>query len=636
MSNTEITYLLVISDSKLYIVLESRFDKKKREYYIKKTNSEIEIKLPLKDIVINNLSFLQPNKKVTNFNSLYELWNTLFKKNNIYEISDFVLQAIKFYKIDSIGSLQVFIELFNKEFIFFKIVDNDKVYLNPKNIIEKIKNNINQKKKSRDLSEEFVNNAIQGLKIERNKFQNQISQISSYLSGFSDYQKSFISLIKKNKNLISDDEILDWGKKLNLFDSTFEPFYLRNKLSNLFSYNELDTKLTINKDHHNQTLSSFTIDDESTYDYDDAITIEKNNDKYILYVHVANFSDYFDYGSIYDNDAKKRISTIYTPSENFDLYRKDIVERIGLKEGETREVISIKFNISNFNLENYEVLNNFIKVEKNYSYKEFDEILPLNDDFKFLDTFTRSLNNERIKSADFESFNPELSISYDETRKLFLKTHGNYISSRIISELMILSNRLISEYMIDNSIPSIFRSQDESRNLEVTKIKGNRDFSFYRNVAQIGISTTPKPHYGLGLDSYLQYTSPIRRYYDSLIMRQLDSFLKNQSLFFSKDKIDEIIQGTIPLLESNKAKSKNAYKHWALKLIKQDKIDELIGYIYSDIKDKYIIFFNEYNFFDSIPKINCKRIYRENDKIRITFEFIDSNTLNIHNIQDIL
>jgi hypothetical protein len=119
-------------------------------------------------------------------------------------------------------------------------------------------------------------------------------------------------------------------------------------------------------------------------------------------------------------------------------------------------------------------------------------------------------------------------------------------------------------------------------------------------------------------------------------MRQLDSFLKNQSLFFSKDKIDEIIQGTIPLLESNKAKSKNAYKHWALKLIKQDKIDELIGYIYSDIKDKYIIFFNEYNFFDSIPKINCKRIYRENDKIRITFEFIDSNTLNIHNIQDIL
>ncbi len=122
MSNTEITYLLVISDSKLYIVLESRFDKKKREYYIKKTNSEIEIKLPLKDIVINNLSFLQPNKKVTNFNSLYELWNTLFKKNNIYEISDFVLQAIKFYKIDSIGSLQVFIELFNKEFIFFKIV----------------------------------------------------------------------------------------------------------------------------------------------------------------------------------------------------------------------------------------------------------------------------------------------------------------------------------------------------------------------------------------------------------------------------------------------------------------------------------------------------------------------------------
>jgi exoribonuclease-2 len=219
---------------------------------------------------------------------------------------------------------------------------------------------------------------------------------------------------------------------------------------------------------------------------------------------------------------------------------------------------------------------------------------------------------------------------------LFAKTTNTYASSRIVSELMILANKSISKYMLKNSIPSIYRSQGESRNLEIVNMHSNPDFSFYRNVTPVIISTNSQPHHGLGVDIYSQCTSPIRRYYDSIIMRQLSSFLKKQNILFSKNTMDQMLKDTLPLIEVSKIKSKNVHKFWALRLIKQEKINQLGGYIYSDLNDRYTIFFNEYNIFDAIAKEHCKRIYSQNDEIRITYKSIDTNTLTFQNLEEVL
>ena len=633
MNRTKKKPILAIINSKLHIFSGVYFDKKKRSFYIQQGTSESEIKLSPNSVLIDDLSFLESNKEVVPLESLREFWNMLIEKSNIYKVSDFILQAIKFYNINSITSLQVFIDLFNKEFAFFKIINQDKIYLNSRDIVQKIQDDINEKRKINDLSREFVDNLVSGKRITKKKFTNQISQIRSYLLGTSGYQKSFILSIKESMNLVSDDEILDWSKELNFFDQTFEPFYIKNKIDNSFLYNQLDTQPIIKTD---KAILAFTIDDESTYDYDDAITIEKVGNRYVLYVHITNFSDYFDYESIYDKEARNRLNTIYAPFCNFDLYSKNIVNQIALKEGEIREVISIRFDISDYNVDSYEVASNFIKIKKNYSYKEFDKLLDTNIDFKFLNIFTQNLNKARIKKADFEFLNPEISISCDKKNMLFAKTTNAYTSSRIVSELMILANSSISEYMLKNSIPSIYRSQDESLNLEIANIHGNPDFSFYKNVTPLVISTNPKPHHGLGVDIYSQGTSPIRRYHDSIIMRQLNHFLKKQDVLFSKNMIDQMLNDTLRLVQVSKIKFKNVHKFWVLRLIKQNKIDQLEGYIYSDLKDRYVIFFNQYNIFDAIAKENCKRSYGQNDKIRITYKSIDANALMLQNLEEVL
>ena len=120
MNRTKKKPILVIINSKLHIFSGVYFDKKKRSFYIQQGTSESEIKLSPNSVLIDNLSFLESNEEVISLESLREFWNMLIEKSNIYKISDFILQAIKFYNINSITSLQVFIDLFNKEFAIIK------------------------------------------------------------------------------------------------------------------------------------------------------------------------------------------------------------------------------------------------------------------------------------------------------------------------------------------------------------------------------------------------------------------------------------------------------------------------------------------------------------------------------------
>ena len=129
----------------------------------------------------------------------------------------------------------------------------------------------------------------------------------------------------------------------------------------------------------------------------------------------------------------------------------------------------------------------------------------------------------------------------DINKKLQIKV-SNLESHKVISELMILANSYTAGFMELNNIYSIYRKQDESINLIVDSIDSYNSFKFFRNVSPIKISTDNGPHCGLGVDNYIQFTSPIRRYYDSIMMRQLNSFLDCGNVFFSKNDLENILK----------------------------------------------------------------------------------------------
>ena len=199
---------------------------------------------------------------------------------------------------------------------------------------------------------------------------------------------------------------------------------------------------------------------------------------------------------------------------------------------------------------------------------------------------------------------------------------------------MILANLYFSKYFIENSLPGIFRSQKKSENLEVTIIDDSPSFCFHRKVSPVEISSKFDSHEGLGLDSYLQITSPIRRYLDSINMRQVSYFLKNKKELYSAEYIDKLLTMLLPKLSINKDKSKRVYNLWILKYLSQEKHKDITGYIYAKLKDKYIVFFNKFNFFDSVDRENCRNSYEKDDFIKLYFDDIDYQNLELTNLRD--
>ena len=139
--------ILIEDNSKIFLVKKISFDKKKRKLIISKYKQDKSYEVPAKDIVLDEIKL--EGKKVDKLEiqfSHVDFWSFLIKEYNILSIEDFITSAIEYYNIKNYDHLNIFLESFNSDFTYYKVVDKDKVYLNPKDIVSKILNNLDIKK----------------------------------------------------------------------------------------------------------------------------------------------------------------------------------------------------------------------------------------------------------------------------------------------------------------------------------------------------------------------------------------------------------------------------------------------------------------------------------------------------------
>ena len=637
MGNVSNLFSLIEQNSKVYIINQFSYDKKKRKHLVEKYNTNSTFEASSKEIVYSNL-ILKSESLLSHIEGydLEDLWSNLIDDVNVLSIKSFIDSAIRHYNIESIEELNVFLLSFNEDFIYYRILDKDKVYLNSKTIAEKIIKSLALKEEEKALSEFFLRDISIDARIDWSKYNKQISELIAYFAGSEKYSKSFLESIRVTLNLKEDEEILSHFKSIGVFGINFEPLYAALKLSQEYSYVDADVDKLESEDIPDlaKVLNAFTIDDETTYDFDDALSIDKEGGIYVVSVHISNFSNLFSIDSTYSDNARKLVNTIYAPNGNFNLFSKKLVDKISLSSGSVRSVLTVKLYVDNSSVINYKVERNYIKISDNYTYDQFETLISKNPDYQFLNDFTKHLSVERLKGADFKFFNQEVAIRVNKDNKLSINCMELLDSRRIISELMILTNFYVSKYFNQNSLPGIFRSQRKSYDLETSMIDAEPPFSFHRKVSPVDVSSACDPHYGLGLESYLQITSPIRRFLDAVNMWQVSYFLKERKVLFDSNYIDRILATTTPQLASSREKSKKVYKLWILKYLNQSKDKNLSGYIYSTLRDKYIVFFNELNFFESISKENCTNLYQKDDFVNLSFDYIDFAKLEIINLKD--
>lgn len=319
----------------------------------------------------------------------------------------------------------------------------------------------------------------------------------------------------------------------------------------------------------------FTIDGADTKDIDDAISIEKTNDGYVLGVHIADVSHYVKPKSALDNEAYKRGTSIYYANRVVPMLPKELSNGIcSLNPNEDRLAFSSIINLdNNGKIVNYKFAKTIIRSRVQGVYSEINEILDGNVTDVLAQKYAEVIDilpimveladilykNKKLRGApQLESTESKLIINEDDICvDVVPRTRGR--SEEIIEDFMLTANECAARFGIENNLTFVYRihenpSEEKIETLKdglvklnipfdpkgevkpsdfaqiLESVKGTNKFMVVNNLvlrsmSKAKYSTDPVGHFGLVLDDYAHFTSPIRRYPDLTIHRIMSAFL---------------------------------------------------------------------------------------------------------------
>ena len=320
-----------------------------------------------------------------------------------------------------------------------------------------------------------------------------------------------------------------------------------------------------------------TIDGEDTRDIDDAISLEKIDDDYLLGVHIADVSHYVTPRSPLDNEAFERGTSVYFPDSVLPMLPRALSNGIcSLNEGEDRLTLSCLMKIDNKgNVVASEIVEGVIRSAKKMTYKEVMQILDgdeaacrkhefVKDTVCLFAELTRILQEKRQKKGSISLDVKEAKILFDkDTQEITVPDYENLFSYQIIEAFMVLANETVAQYAFAMEAPFIYRIhekpseekaaafRDFAQTLGLTArfqaddvkpyeyqnlLKAAKDLPTYPVLNRVMLRSMQKAryspdnvgHFGLASDCYCHFTSPIRRYPDLCIHRILKELINGR------------------------------------------------------------------------------------------------------------
>lgn len=336
----------------------------------------------------------------------------------------------------------------------------------------------------------------------------------------------------------------------------------------------------------------FTIDSASTKDIDDAISVEKCNDGYKLGVHIADVSYYIRGGSECDKNAFERGNSIYFGENVIPMLPKEYSNNLcSLNENVDRLAFSCLMKLdNNANIKDYKFVKTVIRSRVKGVYSEINEILNGNSTTDLQEKYREVyeevlvakelydlLKNKRNQRGSMNIESDEAEIIFDENhRAIDIRKRERGTTEMIIEEFMLLANSCSANFAKKNGIPFVYRvheapDADKLFNLKENiarlglSLNENNNRSLQQSMSELldktrdtnlqnvvhkqvlraqskaKYSVEPLGHFGLVLDDYAHFTSPIRRYSDLAIHRILSEFLLNQNVEKSKKRFTKFV-----------------------------------------------------------------------------------------------
>ncbi len=289
-------------------------------------------------------------------------------------------------------------------------------------------------------------------------------------------------------------------------------------------------------------LNILTADSGGARDFDDAVSLETKGDHFCLGVHIADVSAAVRPGTALDLEALERATSIYMPDMRLPMLPECLSEEmLSLRQGLERPAFSLLVDLTDDGeILDYQFTPSVVKIRRQLSYQEVDESVATDLMLIRLRALSKALKARRVAQGALILPLPKLNVYLTPEGELGVSlTLWDNPGRAMITEFMVLANHLAARYLMDNGAACYYRCQDEPTKRVVS---GDTDcqelfpcLEQRRFLHKVSWSLEQRPHSGMGLECYTNLTSPLRRYIDLAMQRQVRSVAAGGSHLYSQE-----------------------------------------------------------------------------------------------------
>jgi ribonuclease R/exosome complex exonuclease DIS3/RRP44 len=406
--------------------------------------------------------------------------------------------------------------------------------------------------------------------------------------------------------------------------------------------NKIDTSITeeeIKKRRDMRDVLTFTIDPKDAKDFDDALSFQVlENGNYEIGVHIADVSHYLQEGTILDEEAYNRATSVYLVDRVVPMLPEVLSNfACSLRPHEEKYTFSAVFQLNNkaevvdawfgrtvtysdqrFAYEEaqsiIETKSDVIPAEISLTGSEYIVPKPIVDATLKMDELAKILRRKRMAAGAISFDKVEVKFHLNESAEpvgVYFKQSKD--ANHLIEEFMLLANRKVAEFIGKQKKTFIYRIHDEpnedklinlqtviskfgysinfkskndissSLNNLLAEVQGKKEQNLVdtltiRSMSKAAYSTENIGHYGLAFDYYSHFTSPIRRYPDVMAHRLLQYYIDGGKSV-SEEEYEEKCQHSSQMEALAAQAERDSVKYMQVKYMQDHKDEEFLGVI---------------------------------------------------------
>lgn len=412
----------------------------------------------------------------------------------------------------------------------------------------------------------------------------------------------------------------DMDMKMILIGHGFSIDFPRDVYAELDQYNDNISQEEIANRVDMREVLTFTIDPEDAKDFDDAISIRKlENGNLEIGVHIADVSHYVREGSQLDMEAEKRATSVYLPDRVCPMLPEKLSNVLcSLRPNEDKLTFSTLFELDEkFNIKHYTIAKTIIHSNRRFTYEDAQQVIETGqgdyvEELQLLNKISKDIRAKRMKKGAIAFEKAEVKFKLDETGKplgVVLKIRKD--AHLLVEDFMLLANETVAKYgaklrLGKKSLPFVYRVHDkpdpvkldlfsnvaarfgynikfenprqaaETFNTLLKKVEGRPEQNVLetmaiRSMAKAEYTTDNIGHYGLAMEYYTHFTSPIRRYPDVLVHRLLSEILGDTDKRIDKEELEARCKNSSIMERKAMEAEREAVKYKQIEFL-QDKI----------------------------------------------------------------